>query len=93
MSQCANQQPWFFSVITDPTHKRRVREAAEAEDRSFYEERAPQEWLDALAPQRHRRAAPRPLGHADAHAQPRELPEQAVRPSHRSDVDPMLSDR
>jgi nitroreductase len=46
----ANQQPWFFSVITDPAHKRRVREAAEAEERRFYEERAPQEWLDALAP-------------------------------------------
>ena len=46
----ANQQPWFFSVITDPTHKRRVREAAEIEERSFYQERAPQEWLDALAP-------------------------------------------
>jgi nitroreductase len=46
----ANQQPWFFSVITDPEHKRRVREAAEAEERSFYQERAPQEWLDALAP-------------------------------------------
>jgi nitroreductase len=46
----ANQQPWFFSVITDPGQKRRVREAAEVEERSFYEERAPQEWLDALAP-------------------------------------------
>lgn len=46
----ANQQPWFFSVITDPGHKRRVREAAEAEERSFYDGRAPQEWLDALAP-------------------------------------------
>jgi iodotyrosine deiodinase len=46
----ANQQPWFFSVITDPEHKRRVREAAEVEERSFYNERAPQEWLDALAP-------------------------------------------
>ncbi|MEY3272588.1 MAG: hypothetical protein RLZZ341_1489 [Pseudomonadota bacterium] len=46
----ANQQPWFFSVITDPEHKRRVREAAEVEERSFYQERAPQEWLDALAP-------------------------------------------
>ena len=46
----ANQQPWFFSVITDPTHKQRVREAAEVEERSFYNERAPQEWLDALAP-------------------------------------------
>jgi len=46
----ANQQPWFFSVITDPEHKRRVREAAEVEERTFYSERAPQEWLDALAP-------------------------------------------
>ena len=46
----ANQQPWFFSVITDPVHKRRVREAAEVEERTFYNERAPQEWLDALAP-------------------------------------------
>ena len=46
----ANQQPWFFSVITAPDHKQRVREAAEIEERTFYNERAPQEWLDALAP-------------------------------------------
>ena len=46
----ANQQPWFFSVITEPEHKRRVREAAEVEERNFYNERAPQEWLEALAP-------------------------------------------
>ncbi|MFM7532127.1 MAG: nitroreductase family protein, partial [Rubrivivax sp.] len=46
----ANQQPWFFSVITDPVRKRRIREAAEAEERAFYGGRAPQEWLDALAP-------------------------------------------
>ena len=46
----ANQQPWFFSVITDPARKRRIREAAEAEEREFYAGRAPQEWLDALAP-------------------------------------------
>jgi iodotyrosine deiodinase len=46
----ANQQPWFFCVITDPAHKKQVREAAEIEERSFYTERAPQEWLDALAP-------------------------------------------
>ena len=46
----ANQQPWFFSLITEAGHKRRVREAAEIEERSFYRERAPQEWLDALAP-------------------------------------------
>lgn len=46
----ANQQPWFFSVITSAAHKRQVRAAAEAEERSFYSARAPQAWLDALAP-------------------------------------------
>ena len=46
----ANQQPWFFSVVTDPGRKRRIREAAEQEEREFYGGKAPQEWLDALAP-------------------------------------------
>ncbi|HWS74316.1 MAG TPA: nitroreductase family protein [Quisquiliibacterium sp.] len=46
----ANQQPWFFAVITDADRKRRIRAAAEAEEREFYSGRAPQEWLDALAP-------------------------------------------
>ncbi len=46
----ANQQPWHFAVITDADIKRRIREAAEAEEREFYERRAPEEWLDALAP-------------------------------------------
>ena len=46
----ANQQPWHFVVISDPAIKRRIREAAEAEERAFYTERAPQAWLDALAP-------------------------------------------
>lgn len=46
----ANQQPWHFSVITDPECKKRIRAAAEAEEREFYTHRAPQEWLDALAP-------------------------------------------
>jgi len=46
----ANQQPWFFCVITDAQRKRRIREAAEEEERAFYGGRAPQEWLDALAP-------------------------------------------
>lgn len=46
----ANQQPWFFSVITDPARKRRIRVAAEAEEREFYSGRATEEWLDALAP-------------------------------------------
>ncbi|TDD74554.1 nitroreductase family protein [Actinomadura rubrisoli] len=46
----ANLQPWRFVVVTDPERKRRLREAAEEEEREFYERRASQEWLDALAP-------------------------------------------
>lgn len=46
----ANHQPWFFAVIENRETRRRVREAAEAEEREFYETKAPQEWLDALAP-------------------------------------------
>lgn len=46
----ANQQPWHFAVVGDPAIKRRIREAAEIEERAFYEQRAPQEWLEALAP-------------------------------------------
>jgi iodotyrosine deiodinase len=46
----ANRQPWHFVVITDGELKRRVRAAAEEEERRFYEERAPAEWLEALAP-------------------------------------------
>ncbi len=46
----ANHQPWFFSVVESPEARRRIREAAEAEEKAFYAEKAPQEWLDALAP-------------------------------------------
>ncbi len=46
----ANMQPWHFVVVSDPTVKRRIRAGAEAEESEFYERRAPQEWLDALAP-------------------------------------------
>lgn len=46
----ANLQPWHFVVITDPEVKHQIRNAAEEEERHFYAERAPQEWLDALAP-------------------------------------------
>lgn len=46
----ANMQPWHFAVVSDPAVKRRIREAAEEEERRFYEERAPREWLDALEP-------------------------------------------
>lgn len=46
----ANRQPWRFVVVTDPAVKRRLRVAAEREEREFYEHRAPKEWLAALAP-------------------------------------------
>ncbi|MGH9509436.1 MAG: nitroreductase family protein [Terriglobales bacterium] len=46
----ANHQPWRFVVVSDPEIKRSIREAAEAEEREFYEHRAPNEWLEALAP-------------------------------------------
>lgn len=46
----ANQQPWHFVVVSDPAVKARIRQAAEAEEREFYERRASQEWLAALAP-------------------------------------------
>ncbi|MFJ8688689.1 nitroreductase family protein [Micromonospora wenchangensis] len=45
----ANVQPWRFVVLTDPARKRRLRAAAEAEERDFYQRRAPQEWLGAIA--------------------------------------------
>lgn len=46
----ANLQPWHFVVVADPAIKRQIRAAAEAEEREFYSGRAPQEWIDALAP-------------------------------------------
>jgi nitroreductase len=46
----ANLQPWHFAVVRDPDVKRQIRLAAEEEERAFYEDRAPQEWLDTLAP-------------------------------------------
>ena len=46
----ANMQPWHFSVTTDPKIKYRIRVEAEKEERKFYEKRAPEEWLEALAP-------------------------------------------
>ena len=46
----AHMQPWTFVAISDPDVKRRIREAAEAEERASYEGRMSEEWLDALAP-------------------------------------------
>jgi nitroreductase len=46
----AHRQPWRFVVVGDPELKRRIRIAAEEEEKKSYEERMPDEWLEALAP-------------------------------------------
>lgn len=46
----ANKQPWRFVCVQDPAVKRRIREAAEQEEREFYGRRAGEEWLRDLAP-------------------------------------------
>ena len=48
----ANQQPWHFVAMgtDDADLRRRLRAAAEDEEREFYQTRAPAEWLAALAP-------------------------------------------
>jgi nitroreductase len=47
----AHQQPWTFVAVSDPDVKRRIRKAAEAEERRNYEGgRMPPEWRAALEP-------------------------------------------
>ncbi|MBS3799250.1 nitroreductase family protein [Pseudoalteromonas sp. BDTF-M6] len=46
----ANHQPWHFVAIESAQIKKQIREQAEQLERSFYEGRAGQEWLDALKP-------------------------------------------
>ena len=46
----ANMQPWCFVAVSDAGIKRRIRQAAEEEERHFYTHRASRQWLDALAP-------------------------------------------
>lgn len=46
----ANHQPWHFAVIESADIKARIRAAAEEEERKFYEGKAGDDWLDALAP-------------------------------------------
>lgn len=46
----ANLQPWHFVVVSGPETKKKIRAAAEAEEREFYTHRASEEWLEALAP-------------------------------------------
>jgi len=46
----ANRQPWHFAVVTSKKIKKQIRQGAEKEEAEFYQQRAPQDWLDALAP-------------------------------------------
>ncbi|MEM9555012.1 MAG: nitroreductase family protein [Acidobacteriota bacterium] len=46
----AHRQPWTFVAISDAAIKRQIREAAEAEEKTSYESRMPDEWLEALRP-------------------------------------------
>lgn len=45
----ANKQPWHFAVVKDKSVKKQIREAAEKEEKTFYEHRATNEWLRAIA--------------------------------------------
>lgn len=46
----ANLQPWHFVVVSDPMIKKKIRIAAEEEEKEFYSKRAPKEWLEVLEP-------------------------------------------
>ena len=46
----ANLQPWHFVVIKNRSIKKKIRLAAEIEEKEFYEKKAPKEWLEALKP-------------------------------------------
>ncbi|MBO6891932.1 MAG: nitroreductase family protein [Roseibium sp.] len=46
----ANHQPWHFVAISKASLKRRIREAAEEEERKFYAGGAGDEWIRALEP-------------------------------------------
>ena len=44
----ANKQPWHFVIVKDLKVKIKIRDAAEEEEKKFYEHRAPEEWLKDL---------------------------------------------
>ena len=44
----ANKQPWKFVVVKDENIKRKIRIAAEEEEKKFYEHRATEDWLKDL---------------------------------------------
>lgn len=46
----AHKQPWRFVMVDDPEIKKKIREAAEEEERENYSRRFPDEWLEDLEP-------------------------------------------
>ena len=44
----ANKQPWQFIIVSDSKVKQKIREAAEAEEKEFYNHRATKQWLEDL---------------------------------------------
>jgi len=44
----ANKQPWSFVVVKNKSIKKKIRIAAEKEEKKFYEQRATDEWLKDL---------------------------------------------
>ncbi len=46
----ANLQPWHFVIIKNKFIKKKIRIAAEKEEKDFYDNKAPKEWLEALKP-------------------------------------------
>ena len=47
----AHRQPWRFVAVSDPVMRKRIRDAAEKEERAFYQgERKNEKWLEALSP-------------------------------------------
>ena len=46
----ANLQPWHFVIIRNKKIKKKIKLAAEKEEKLFYQKKAPKEWLTALEP-------------------------------------------
>ncbi len=46
----ANMQPWHFVVVSDPDIKQQIKEAAEEQERRFYNRAASQEWVQTIRP-------------------------------------------
>lgn len=46
----AHKQPWTFCLVSDPEIKRKIRQAAEEEEKISYSSRMPDTWKDDLKP-------------------------------------------